>query len=70
VEANDMIATMDHPAHGPLKIVAPPVSLGLTPGTIRTPAPEYGQHTEEVLLESGYTWEDISRLRDQRAVGS
>jgi crotonobetainyl-CoA:carnitine CoA-transferase CaiB-like acyl-CoA transferase len=70
VLANNMIATFDHPAHGPLKIVAPPVLLSATPGEIRTPAPEYGQHTEEVLLETGYTWEDIARLRDERAIGA
>jgi crotonobetainyl-CoA:carnitine CoA-transferase CaiB-like acyl-CoA transferase len=31
----------------------------VTPGTIRTPAPEFGQHTEEVLQEAGYSWEEI-----------
>jgi crotonobetainyl-CoA:carnitine CoA-transferase CaiB-like acyl-CoA transferase len=70
VLANNMLATLPHPTHGPLRIVAPPVTLSATPGEVRTPAPEYGQHTEEVLLEAGYTWEDISRLRDERAIGA
>lgn len=70
VLANNMLATLSHPTHGPLRIVAPPITLSVTPGEIRTPAPEYGQHTEEVLLEAGYTWEDISRLRDERAIGA
>ena len=26
-------------------------------------SPEHGQHTEEVLLELGYTWEEIEALR-------
>jgi len=30
-------------------------------------APELGEHTEEVLLEIGYTWDDIAHLRDQGA---
>jgi crotonobetainyl-CoA:carnitine CoA-transferase CaiB-like acyl-CoA transferase len=30
--------------------------------------PEHGQHTEEVLLELGYTWEEIGALRDSGAV--
>ena len=41
-----------------------PVRLSETPGQIRLPAPEFGQHTEEVLTELlGYTWDDIARLR-------
>jgi crotonobetainyl-CoA:carnitine CoA-transferase CaiB-like acyl-CoA transferase len=46
-------------------VVANPIRLSKTPATIRMPAPEFGQHTEEILLEYGYTWEDISHLREQ-----
>lgn len=69
VVENDMLTVLDHPVHGRLPIVAPPVSLSLTPATIRRPAPEFGQHTEEVLLEAGYSWEEIARLREQGAIG-
>ena len=31
-------------------------------------APEFGQHTEEVLLESGLTWDAITRLRDEEII--
>lgn len=34
----------------------------------RGPAPELGQHTEDVLLELGYDWEFIGRLKDEGAV--
>jgi crotonobetainyl-CoA:carnitine CoA-transferase CaiB-like acyl-CoA transferase len=66
---NSMLTTMDHPTHGRLPIVAPAVNLSATPGSIRSPAPEFGQHTEEVLQEAGYTWDEIIRLRDEGAVG-
>jgi crotonobetainyl-CoA:carnitine CoA-transferase CaiB-like acyl-CoA transferase len=69
VQANDMLATLEHPTLGPLKIVGPAVHLSATPGRIRRPAPEFGQHTEEVLLEAGFTWEEIESLRKQGAVG-
>lgn len=69
VVANQMITTYTHPVHGELPIVAPVVNMSATPGSIRTAAPEYGQHTEEVLLEAGYTWEEIAALRDQGAIG-
>ena len=36
--------------------------------TARGPAPEVGQHTEEVLLEAGYSWDDIAALRDEGAL--
>jgi len=32
---------------------------------VRKPAPEFGQHTEEILLEYGYTWEDITQFKEQ-----
>jgi len=66
---NAMLATLEHPAHGPLPIVAPGVNLSATPGVIRTAAPEFGQHTEEVLLELGLTWEEIAGLRDAGVIG-
>ena len=69
IKANGMITTLDHAAHGELPIVAPPVNLSETPGRVRTAAPEFGQHTEDVLLEAGYTWEEIGELRDAGAIG-
>ena len=67
---NAMITTLDHPAHGPLPIVAPNVNLSATPGSIRAPAPEFGQHTEEVLLAAGYSWEEIEALRAADVIGA
>jgi crotonobetainyl-CoA:carnitine CoA-transferase CaiB-like acyl-CoA transferase len=69
ITENGMLTTLDHPAHGPLPIVAPGVNLSVTPGKIRTSGPEFGQHTEEVLLEAGLTWEEIGALRDQGVIG-
>ena len=31
-------------------------------------APEHGQHTEEVLLEHGYSWDEIAALKEQGAI--
>ncbi len=46
-----------------------PVRLSRTPGSLRHLAPELGQHTEEVLLEAGLDWDEISALRDRGAFG-
>ncbi len=69
VVENAMLTTLEHPAHGPLRIVAPGVNLSATPGRIRSPAPEFGQHTEEVLLEAGFSWDEIAELREQGVIG-
>jgi crotonobetainyl-CoA:carnitine CoA-transferase CaiB-like acyl-CoA transferase len=67
---NGMLQTLDHPAYGPMPMVAAGVNLSATPSTVREPAPEFGQHTEEVLQEAGYSWEDIEGLRDAGVIGA
>lgn len=69
VVANDMITGFEHPTFGPVQIVAPAVHLSASPGSIRSPAPEFDQHTEEVLLEAGFTWEEIESLRRNGTIG-
>lgn len=66
--ANDFFVSYDHPAHGRIELVANPVKLSQSPETIRMAAPEFSQHTEEVLLEHGYTWEDIEKFKQQRII--
>ena len=45
-----------------------PIKLGGYPESVRLPAPEFSQHTEEVLLEHGYSWEDITQLKEQGVI--
>ena len=66
--ANDFFVAYDHPTYGHIEVVANPIKLSQTPATIRMPAPEFSQHTEEVLLECGYTWEDIEQFKQQRII--
>ncbi len=66
--ANDFFAAYDHPTYGRIEIVANPIKLSKTPATVRMPAPEFGQHTEEVLLEHGYTWEDIEQFKEEGVI--
>ena len=69
VKANDYVTTFEHPSFGPTPVVGIPVRLSETPGSIRMPAPEFGQHTEEILTEQlGYSWEDVGRLREQEVI--
>jgi crotonobetainyl-CoA:carnitine CoA-transferase CaiB-like acyl-CoA transferase len=64
VKANDYVVDFEHPRFGPTKVVGIPVRLRKTPGSIRTPAPEFGEHTEQILTELlGYSWEEVGKLR-------
>jgi crotonobetainyl-CoA:carnitine CoA-transferase CaiB-like acyl-CoA transferase len=63
--ANDYFIYVDHPVWGRIKMVGFPWDFSGTPASWRREAPEFGQHTEEILLELGYTWEDIAQLKDE-----
>ena len=67
--ANGYIVEVERPDGPPLRMVATPVQLSKTPARIRCMAPQLGQHTEEVLIESGYTWDEVDTLRSEGAIG-
>ncbi len=66
--ANDYFVPFDHPTYGRIEVLASPLKMSQTPSSIRMPAPEFSQHTEEILLELGYTWEDLSRFKQRRLI--
>ena len=68
VRASGILMPFDHPTLGRIEVIANPIKLSKTPATIRMPAPEFSQHTEEVLLELGYTWEDIAKFKEQNTI--
>ena len=39
-----------------------------TPARIQSAAPELGEHTEEILLEMGFGWDDITRFQDDGVI--
>jgi hypothetical protein len=47
---------------------ANPVSFHESTSVPAGPPPEFGQHTEEVLLDLGYDWDRIIELKDLRAI--
>jgi crotonobetainyl-CoA:carnitine CoA-transferase CaiB-like acyl-CoA transferase len=69
VAANGYVVEVDHPQHGPTKMVGLPVELSETPGSVRRTAPELGQDTEMLLMDVlGWDWERIEELRKSGAI--
>ncbi|MFC1949336.1 CaiB/BaiF CoA transferase family protein [Chloroflexota bacterium] len=65
---NGAFIQYDHPSYGPMELVANPVMLSKTPSGVNMPAPEFSQHTEEILLDYGYTWEDIAGFKEKGVI--
>ena len=51
-----------------VKAIGVPVKLSETAGCVRTPPPDFGEHTSAILSELGYSEEDITRLMKQGVV--
>ncbi len=68
VLANRFIVPWDHPQWGKINFLGFPFNMSETPPSLRSSYPEVGQHNEEVLLELGYEWDEIARLRDNKVI--
>ncbi len=66
--ANGYIRELEHPTAGRVKVSGNPIILNGDIESAAAMAPELGQHTEEVLLELGYSWEEIDGLRNAQAL--
>lgn len=67
VRAAGAVVPFDAAAGLPEQLATPADFLG-TPAEPGRSAPEPGQHTEEVLLELGRTWEDIAGLKERGVI--
>jgi len=66
---NEYLVSYDHPLLGKVQVTSSPIKMSEAPSRVMSPAPELGQHTEEILLDlCGYTWEDITRLKEEGVI--
>jgi crotonobetainyl-CoA:carnitine CoA-transferase CaiB-like acyl-CoA transferase len=64
-----MLVEIEDPVAGRIKQIGIPIKLSDTPGSIRTPPPELGQHTEEILTKIvGLTKDEVKSLRKAKVV--
>ena len=67
--ANEYITEFDHPTWGKIQEMGFPVTFSETPSKITRAAPEFGEHTEEILQEIlGYDWDQIATLKDEEVI--
>ena len=68
VRSRQMLVETTHPKAGRVRQIGVPIKFSETPGEIRMPAPEIGEHTEEILGELGFAQEEIDRLRKMSVI--
>jgi crotonobetainyl-CoA:carnitine CoA-transferase CaiB-like acyl-CoA transferase len=66
--AREMVDRIAHPTLGEIPIVATPIKFSRMRPGVRRPAPRWGEHTDEVLVEFGYSAEDIAKLRGAKVI--
>ena len=68
VREREMVISYEQPELGEIRQLGFPIKLSRTPAAVERPAPALGEHTAELLAESGYTAEEIQALEDSGAV--
>jgi crotonobetainyl-CoA:carnitine CoA-transferase CaiB-like acyl-CoA transferase len=69
VQAREMVVNIDHPTLGAVKALGSPIKMSATPPDPSRRAPLLGEHTDEILLQAGFSQDDIDRLRSDGAIG-
>jgi crotonobetainyl-CoA:carnitine CoA-transferase CaiB-like acyl-CoA transferase len=66
--ARGMVVEVEHPEAGPTKALGCPIHFSETPTQIARAAPLLGEHTREVLGESGYSSAEIDAFVEEGVV--
>jgi crotonobetainyl-CoA:carnitine CoA-transferase CaiB-like acyl-CoA transferase len=67
VRAREMVSAIEQPGLGTVRQLGVPVKMSRTPGDPTRPAPAFGEHTDEVLREAGYSDEEIAAMLESGA---
>jgi crotonobetainyl-CoA:carnitine CoA-transferase CaiB-like acyl-CoA transferase len=67
VREREMTVTYEQPEMGEITQLGFPIKLSRTPASIERPAPALGEHTAEILADSGYSTDEIQALEESGA---
>ena len=62
-----MVVEMEQPGLGTIRQLGVPVKMSRTPGDPTRPAPAFGEHTDAVLAEAGYSEQEIAAMLESGA---
>jgi crotonobetainyl-CoA:carnitine CoA-transferase CaiB-like acyl-CoA transferase len=65
---NGYITELEHPVLGTISVAGSPLQFGRAPTVPQGPPPELGDSTEAYLEELGYSWDEISALRQAEII--
>lgn len=68
IRARQLVVDLMHQSWGAYRQLGVAAKFSRTPGTLRHPAPELGEHTATILRELGYGAEQVAELRRQGVV--
>jgi crotonobetainyl-CoA:carnitine CoA-transferase CaiB-like acyl-CoA transferase len=66
--ARGIIEQVVHPRLGQIPVVGTPLKFSRMRPGVRSPAPLWGQHTDQILAEHGYSGEEVARLRAKKVI--
>jgi crotonobetainyl-CoA:carnitine CoA-transferase CaiB-like acyl-CoA transferase len=66
--ANDYIVPFKHPVHGEWNVPGYPIHFSECKAGMRSSAPTQGEHTDEVLINMGYSEEEIKDLKNEGVI--
>lgn len=69
VQAMGFLKPLEYPGlSAPAPVIETPFRMSATPGSVRTRAPELGEHTDQILTEIGFDAAQIKALREEAII--
>jgi crotonobetainyl-CoA:carnitine CoA-transferase CaiB-like acyl-CoA transferase len=68
VEHLKMAQDVPNPEGRHIRLVGQPMTLSRTPSKMVARPPEFGEQTDEVLAEFGFSTEEIGQLRQEKVI--